>query len=404
VQTREQATQTTSSVQGPLTGITVLDLSAYIAGPYGCSLLADLGAEVIKIEPPTGDTLRNYPSTLEGDSRAFLGTNRSKRGIVLDLKKPEGMAILRRLVKKADVFVHNFRPSVPKRLGIDYDALRELKSDLIYVALTGYGDTGPLKDKAGYDQVLQAVTGICTFQGEGKLEPEIVYGSVVDFYAASLLAYAVNAALFHRERTGEGQSIGVSLLGSALAMQATRFIWTDNEPRKMSRDMRSGGVTGIHPTKEGGIYISANTPHFWAALCELAGLNELFADPRFATVRQRAQHVDEILPTLRAALLKHTALEWEAIFGERVPNAAVRPMEDMFDFEQVLAEDMVATVEHPTVGSYRCLQRPVKFGATPGPQPFSAPAFGQHSIEILESLGYSAEDISQFQREGVIPA
>jgi crotonobetainyl-CoA:carnitine CoA-transferase CaiB-like acyl-CoA transferase len=387
---------------GPLTGITVLDLSAYIAGPYGCSLLADLGAEVIKVEPPTGDTLRQYPSTLPGESRAFLGVNRSKRGIVIDLKKPEGLRVLLRLVTRADVLVHNFRPSVPERLGIDYDSLREVNGRLIYCALTGYGSNGPMKDRAGYDQVLQAITGICTFQGEGRSEPEIAYGSVVDFYAAALLAYAVNAALYHRERTGEGQNIGVSLLGSALAMQATRFIWADAEPRKVWRDMRSGGVTGIHPAEEGYIYISANTPHFWQALCELTGLEELWADPRFGTVRQRAENAAEIVPRLRAALMKHTALEWEDIFSERVPNAAVRDIDAMFDFEQVLAEEMVTTVEHPSVGRYRCLQRPVKFSATPGPAPFSAPAFGENAEAVLKSAGYDAGEIARLRTDGVI--
>ncbi len=399
-------TTTASSIPadavGPLTGITVLDLSAYIAGPYGCALLADLGAEVIKIEPPTGDTLRHYPSTLAGESRAFLGTNRSKRGLALDLKKPEGMAVLLRLVKKADVFVHNFRPSVPKRLGIDYETLRALQPQLIYCSLTGYGDNGPLKDRAGYDQVLQSITGICASQGEGKLGPEIVYGSVVDFYAASMLAYAVNAALFHRERTGEGQSIGVSLLGSALAMQATRFVWADSEPRDISRDMRSGGVTGIHPTKEGEIYISANTPHFWKALCEFTGLTELPSDPRYATVRLRAEHADELVPLLHAALRANTAVEWEQVFGEKVPNAAVRPIQDMFDFPQVVAEGMVVSNDHPVVGPYQSLARPVKFSATPGPQPYASPSFGQHSEEILSEAGYSADDIEALHHSGAV--
>jgi crotonobetainyl-CoA:carnitine CoA-transferase CaiB-like acyl-CoA transferase len=386
---------------GPLTGITVVDLSAYIAGPYGCSLLADLGAEVIKVEPPTGDTLRQYPSTLPGESRAFLGVNRSKRGITIDLKKPEGLRILLRLLERADVLVHNFRPSVPKRLGIDYESLRQANPQLIYCALTGYGSEGPLKDRAGYDQVLQAITGICTFQG-GKGEPEIVFGSVVDFYAAALLAYGVNAALYHRERTGQGQYVGVSLLGSALAMQATRFIWAESEPRNVWRDMRSGGVTGIHPAKEGYIYISANTPHFWQALCELTGLLDLWADPRFETVRQRADNAGLILPRLRQALLQHTALEWEEIFSERVPNAAVRDIEAMFDFDQVLAEDLVTTVEHPELGPYKSLQRPVKFSATPGPAPFSAPLQGEHTDSILKSAGYDAEQIAALRACGAV--
>ena len=387
---------------GPLTGIRVLDLSAYIAGPYGCSLLADLGAEVFKIEPPAGDTLRQYPSTLEAESRAFVGVNRSKFGVVLDLKQSEGQEVLSRLVESADVLVHNFRPSVPARLGIEYDALRNRNPKLIYCALTGYGELGLLKDKAGYDQVLQSITGICAFQGPAG-KPEIVYGSVVDFYAASLLAYGVTAALFHRERTGEGQYVGISLLAAALAMQSTRFVWADNESRDVGRDMRSGGVTGIHPTKEGFIYISANTPHFWQSLCELTGLAELADDARFDTVRKRAEHAEEIVPKLRAALWSRTALEWEECFGERVPCGAVRAIEDMFDHPQVAAEGLVAVFDHSRVGRYRGMARPVKLHASPGPEPFAAPALGQHTEDVLRRFGYSAEELEELRKRKVIP-
>jgi formyl-CoA transferase len=386
---------------GPLSDIRVLDLSAYIAGPYGCSLLADLGAEVIKIEPPSGDMLRQYPSTLEPESRAFLGTNRSKLGIVLDLKQPEGQQVLLRMVESADVLVHNFRPSVPPRLGLEYEKLRQKNPRLIYCALTGYGETGPLKDKAGYDQVLQSMTGICSFQGPPG-EPEIVYGSIVDYYAASLLAYGVTAALFHRERTGEGQYVGVSLLRTALAMQSGRFIWAGKEGREVGRDLRSGGVTGIHPTKEGQIYISANTPHFWQALCELVGLDELAADPAYSTVRKRFERAGDIVPRLRAALRCRTALEWEERFGDRVPCGAVRPIEDMFDHPQVLAEGLVATLNHKTVGPYRGVARPVHLSATPGPAPFTAPALGQHTAEVLGRCGYSAEQLGELRKLKVI--
>ncbi len=387
---------------GPFSGIRVLDLSAYIAGPYGCSLLADLGAEVIKIEPPAGDTLRQYPSTLEVEARAFLGNNRSKLGIVLDLKQQAGQEVLRRLVETADVLVHNFRPTVPARLGMEYERLRKINPRLIYCALTGYGESGPLKDKAGYDQVLQSMTGICTFQGtEGN--PQVVYGSVVDYYAASLLAYGVAAALLDRERSGKGQRVGVSLLGSALAMQSGRFVWAESEGREVGRDMRSGGVTGIHPTKEGSLYLSANTPHFWQALCELTGLAELAADARFDTVRKRAEQAGEIVPRLRAALQARTALEWEERFGDRVPCGAVRPIEDMFDHPQVLAEGAVATVHHATVGTYRGMARPVHLSESPGPEPFAAPALGQHTAEVLKGCGYSEEDLMELRKRKVIP-
>ena len=386
---------------GPLSGVTVLDLSGYVAGPYGCALLGDLGALVIKIEPPEGDNLRNYPSTLPGESRAFLGVNRNKRGIGLDLKHPDGVGVLWRMAERADVLVHNFRPSVPARLGIDYDRMNTVNPRLIYCALTGYGDTGPLKDRAGYDQVLQTMTGICVEQGKPG-DPEIVYGSAVDFYSASMLAFAVSSALFERSRTGRGQYVSVSLLRSALTMQAIRLVWADGEGRDVARDVRSGGITGLHPTKHGSLYLSANTPHFWRALCELTGLPELASDPRFDTVRKRAEHAALLVPRLRAALRARTAVEWEALLGERVPCAAARPVEDMFDHPQVAAEGILASFEHPGVGRYRGMAHPVRFGAGPPPAPFAAPQLGQHSREILVGLGYSDEEIERLCGAGAV--
>ncbi len=376
---------------GPLSGLRVLDLSAYIAGPYGCSLLADQGAEVIKIEPPAGDNLRKYPSTLEAESRAFIGVNRSKVGVVLDLKSAAGREALLALVRTADVLVHNFRPSVPARLGIAYEQLEVDNPRLIYCAVTGYGDAGPLKDKAGYDQVLQTMTGMCTLQGKRGDVPEIIYGSVVDYYAAALVSAGVSSALYEREKSGRGQYVGVSLLRSALAMQSARMVWAAGEPKDVGRDMRSGGITGLHPTKQGFLYISANTPHFFRALCEKTGLQALATDERYDSVRKRAAHRDEIVPMLHRALQARTALEWEALFGDEVPCAAARTVEDMFDHPQVQSEDLVATIEHPTLGSYRGFTRPVKFGRTPGPQPFAAPTLGQHTEDVLATLDLAAK-------------
>lgn len=390
-------------VGGPLQGIAVLDLSAYIAGPYCCSLLADLGADVIKVEPPSGDTLRQYPSTLESENRAFLGVNRSKLGIVIDLKKLEGLEVLKRLVSKTDVLVHNFRPSVPARLKINYEALRLVKPDLIYCSLSGYGGTGPMARKAGYDQVLQSITGICASQGKGKAEPEIVYGSVVDFYAASLLSNAVCAALYHRARTGEGQALELSLLGAALAMQSARFVWAEGEARAIDRDMRSGGVTGIHPCADGTyLYLSANTPNFWKALCRVIEEDQLFDNPEYATVKQRAKKADEIVPKLRAALKRRTARQWEDLFGDEVPCGAVRPMEDMFDHPQVLEQGYVARLDHPQSGAYRAFSGAFRFAASEKPEAFSAPQKGQHTSAILAKHGYNQAEIDRLLKSGAI--
>ncbi|WP_280191085.1 CoA transferase [Delftia sp. PS-11] len=376
--------------KGPLSGVRVLDLSAYIAGPYGCSLLADQGADVVKIEPPVGDNLRKYPSTLEAESRAFLGVNRSKWGMVLDLKQEADLAVLLRMVREADVLVHNFRPGVPERLGIGFEQLSVINPRLIYCSVTGYGSKGPLKAKAGYDQVLQTMTGMCAMQGKADGPPEILYGSVVDYYASALVAGGVASALYEREKSGLGQHVGISLLRAALTMQSARLVWAEGEPREVGRDMRSGGITGIHPTREGHIYISANTAHFWAALCTRLGLPELAQQERYDSVRKRAQHRDELVPLLRQALAARSALEWEALFGEEVPCAAARTVEDMFDDPQVQAEGMITEFAHPVVGSYRGFAGAMEFGRTPCPAAFAAPTLGQHT-EALRAAATQEE-------------
>ncbi len=387
------AAAASSSRPGPLAGVRVLDLGAYIAAPYGCSLLADQGADVIKIEPPEGDNFRRYPSTLEGEGRAFLGVNRSKRGIVLDLKSAAGRAVLGRLIDRADVLVHSFRPAVPARLGIDYETVRARNPGLIYCALSGYGEHGPLRDNAGYDQVLQSFTGMAAMQGNAEQGPQLLYGSVVDYYAAAMIASGVASALYERSCSGQGQCIGVSLLRSALAMQSARLVWADCEPRERNRDMRSGGVTGIHPTREGHLYLSANTPRFWAALCEKAGLPAAARGERYDSVRKRNEHASEIVPMLRAALLERSALQWEAHFGSEVPCAAVRTVEDMFSHPQVIAESMIGPIDHPVVGRYRGFRHPVTFGRTPAGDPGAAPVLGQHSIAVLQELGFTPAEI-----------
>jgi formyl-CoA transferase len=392
----------TDKPAGPLDGVKVLDLCSYLAGPYGCTLLADLGADVIKVESPQGDMLRQFPSSLAGDSRFFLGTNRGKRALALDLKQPDGLAVLHRMVATADVLVENFRPSVPARLGIDYPRLRAINPRLIYAGLTGYGDAGPLSAKGGFDQVLQCLSGMAAFQGGGVDRAQLVLGSVLDYFTSALLAYGVTAALFQRERSSRGQYLSLSLLRSALTIQAGRFVWAESEGRDVARDSGAGGLTGIHPTKHGALYISLHSNQFFGALCELIGRPALASDPRCATMRSRATHAAELLPELRAALAERTALEWEEIFGERVPCAAVRSIEDLFDHPQVLGEGMVTTLDHPVVGRYRTMTKPIKFADTPGPTPRASPTFGQHSDEVLAGYGYSDEEIAAFRQRGIV--
>lgn len=367
---------------GPLTGIKVLDLSAYIAGPYGCTILADQGADVIKVEPPSGDNLRNYPSTLEGENRAFLGVNRSKRGVVLDLKQRGDHAVLLKLVAAADVLVHNFRPGVADRLRIDHGTLTVLNPRLIYCAVSGYGESGPMAAKAGYDQVLQAMTGMARLQGRAGGPPELIYGSPVDYYAAALVAGGVASALYERERSGIGQYVGISLLRSAMTMQSARMVQAEGERNDISRDMRSGGITGLHATADGWLYLSANTPHFWRALCERTGLADLADDARYNTVKKRAAHADELVPKLREVLLTRSADDWEKLLADAVPCSVARSVGDMFDHPQTAAEDLMAWISHPTLGSYRGVTRSIKFSRTPGPDPFAAPLLNQDGAAL----------------------
>ena len=252
---------------GPLDGVKVLDLCSYLAGPYGCTLLADLGADVIKIKSPQGDMLRQFPSSLPGEARFFLGTNRGKRALALDLKQKEGLAVLHRMVESADVLVENFRPSVPARLGIDYPRLKAINPRLIYAGLTGYGDEGPLSEKGGFDQVLQCLSGMAVFQGGGQEKPQLVFGSVLDYFTSALLAYGVAAALFQREKSGKGQYLSLSLLRSALTIQAGRFVWADSEGRDVPRELGNRRADR-HPSDKAGspLHFSAFEPFLRGAV------------------------------------------------------------------------------------------------------------------------------------------
>ena len=391
----------TENGNGALSGVRILDLTSYLAGPYGASLLGDSGADVIKVEPPDGDMMRHYPTTLASESRAFLGANRNKRGIVVDLKKPEGRRVIFDLVGQVDVLIQNFRPSVPPRLGVDYETLSAINPRLIYCGLTGYGEQGPWRDNAGFDQVLQSMSGIAAFQG-GDGPPQVVVGSIVDYYASSLIAYGVSAALYRRELSGKGQRISVSLLRTAIAMQAGRFIWAESEPREVSRELRPGRTAGIHPTGEGYLYISAHSTHFWQSLCDCLGLPQLAADPRYDDMRKRAERADELLPLMHAALATRTAEEWERIMLGKVPCARVRQVEDMFDDPQIIAEHLVTTLDHPRVGRYRTMTKPIVFSDTPGPPDLPAPVLGEHTDEILREIGYSNDAIDVLRRSGVV--
>lgn len=381
-----------------LEGIVVLDLTAYLAGPYGCALLGDVGADIIKIEPPGGDANRYYPSTLGGEPRGYLGINRNKRSIVIDLKNADGKAAFYRLVKQADVVVHNFRTRVPRSLGIDYETLRSHRPDLIYCSVTGYGESGPLQNHPGYDTVLQNFTGISLMQGGDTGIPETMRGSIVDYYTASMVTIGILSALVHRLRTGEGQHVRASLMRSAIALQAHRFIWAESEPRTVERGI-GAGIGGAYKTKEGYLYLQATTPAFWKNLCKHLGFPQLVEDPRYDTHVKRTAACDEIIPFIKEGLKQHTALEWEQLMLGEVPCIAARPLEDMFDHPQVLAEGLVVEHDHPKVGKYRSMSKAVHMGV--GDRPSTrAPMLGEHTDEILAQFGFRDDEIAALRASG----
>ena len=394
----------TEPIPGPLTGITVLDLCSYLAGPYGGTLLADLGATVIKIESPQGDQLRQFPSSLPGgDSRFFIGANRGKLALSLDLKQKEGLAALHRMVEQADVLIENFRPSVPARLGIDYPRLKKINPRLVYAGVTGYGDSGPLSDKGGFDQVLQCLTGMTVFQGGGIDKPQLVLGSVVDYFTSALLAYGVAAALFHRERSGQGAVPGaVAAAQRADDPGRPLCLGRQRRPRRGAR-FRAPAASPASTRPNRACSTSRCTRTISSGRCaSSSACRELADDPRYDSMRKRAAETAVLVPQVRAALAAKTALEWEELFGERVPCAAVRPIEDMFDHPQVLSENLVAEIDHPVVGRYRTMTKPIAFADTPGPAPTAAPLQGQHSDEVLARFGFTGAEIAALRDTGAV--
>ena len=385
----------------PLEGIRVLDFCSYIAGPYCPTLLADLGAEVVKIESHRGDQTRYFPSTLTGETRMFLGVNRNKKGMVLDLKQAAAREIVYKLTHTADVVVENFRPGVADRLQIGYEQLSAVNPCLIYCAISGYGSRGPLRHRPGFDQVLQALTGIAVSQG-GDGPPQVQGGSVVDYYTATLAAFGVMTALFVRERTGLGQKVETSLLQGALAMQAGRFIWADHEGRDAKRDL-PGGINRIFKAKAGYLYISAHTETFWHSLCQTIGIAHIGTDPRYNSMSKRSQHVQELVAIVEEALQAKTAEEWERLLSAAdVPCSVARPIEDMFEHPQVEALEMVTHLTHPMVGGMRALGVPINFSKMSDRMQQPAPTLGQHTEEILQGLGYTAEQLAELKGAKVI--
>jgi crotonobetainyl-CoA:carnitine CoA-transferase CaiB-like acyl-CoA transferase len=386
--------------QGPLTGIRVLDFCSFINGAYSATLLGDLGAEVVKIEPLTGDLARAWGPFLKGESRFYQAWNRNKRGLAVDLSSSAGREIAHRLVRDADVVIENYRPGVTRRLGIDYQTLKEINPRLIYCSSTAFGARGPLRNRPGYDPVFQSMSGIARdnvrFSGNVAICPV----AVSDYQASMLVVTGVLAALFHRERTGESQMIETSLLQGVLSVQAHYFV--------EALDCEEEGAIGIYPyrifeTADEPIFIAAATDKFWVMLCQCLGVPELGLDPQFETNGKRTSRATDLNAILRPIFVTRKAAAWEQMLVEKgVPCGVVSSYLQFLNDPQVTELEMNPVIDHPLIGQIRTAGVPIHFEKTPGRIQRSAPLLGQHTDELLAELGYSSDSIVALRAERVV--
>jgi crotonobetainyl-CoA:carnitine CoA-transferase CaiB-like acyl-CoA transferase len=391
-----------------LHGVRVLDLSRVLAGPFCAMLLADLGADVIKIEDPqTGDESRTWPPHRDGESAAYLVINRNKRSLALDLKAPEGAEVFRRLAARADVIVENFRTGTMEGFGLGWETLSALNPRLIYCAISAFGRTGPRAEAAGYEALMQAFSGIMSITGEPEGPPVRCGVSFLDLATGILCAFGVVNALLWRERTGLGQRVDGSLLETAVALlsyHAEGYLLTGTIPRALGSSHPSLCPYRNFRCRDGQwVFIAGANDRFWQRLAAALGLGELAADPRFATNVERVRHRQELEALLEAAIARHDREPLLKLLAEAgVPATPVNRVDQVLEDPQVAARGIIARVRHPRLGEIPVLGTPLTFSRlTPGVRR-PAPLWGEHTDEILAEHGYSRAEIAALRARHVI--
>ncbi len=394
---------------GPLAGLKVVDLTHVMAGPTCTLMLADMGADVIKIEktPAGDDTRHTVPPKVGDEAASFLMMNRNKRGIVLDLKTPGGAEVLRRLIKAADVLVENFGPDVMERLGFGYESLRQDHPALIYCSLSGFGRTGPYAHRRGFDLVAQAMSGIMSFTGETPDGPPVKCGAPLsDITAGILAAMGICAAYSHRLKTGQGQWVETSLFEAALVQtywQSAIALATGVAPRAMGSAHPLNAPYQAFEAADGWIVVGGANHRNWMRTLDALGAPELAKDPRFATGPDRMAHLKELEAELAPRFRLKPAAHWlAALEGKGVPCGPVYDMLQALADPQTRAREMVTEVEHSTLGRVQTIGLPVKFSQTPGKVRTGAPLYGEHTRGVLSEYGFSDAEIDALEQDGAV--
>jgi crotonobetainyl-CoA:carnitine CoA-transferase CaiB-like acyl-CoA transferase len=393
--------------RGPLVGMRVIDLAHVMAGPTCARMLADMGADVVKVEKADGgdDTRRMLPPDINGEPAAYMMMNRNKRGIVLDLKKPAGREALKRLLKTADALIENYRHDTLDKLGLGYEALRKINPGLIYCALSGFGRTGPLATQGGYDLIAQGMSGLMAITGEGPGRPPVKVGSpACDITAGIIGAMAVCAAYAHKLKTGEGQFVDTSLFEAGVTLtywQSAISLATGESPGPMGSRHPLNGPYQAFETSDGYVNVGASNQKMYPMLCEILGYPELGRDPRFVTGRDRMGNLDTLIDLLNARFRQRTTAEWlKRLDAAGIPSGPVLSIRDMLKHPQTRARDMVVAVDHPIAGRVETIGVPAKFSATPTEISRPAPLFGQHTREVLTEAGFTTTEIDALFAEG----
>ena len=392
----------------PLEGVKVLDLTQIMAGPYCTMMLADMGADVVKVEKPNGgdDTRRMGPPFIEGESAAFLGINRNKRSIVIDLRSDPGRELAQRMARQSDILVQNFRPGALERMGLGYEQVREINPAIVYCTISGFGATGPYARRGGFDLVTQGMSGLMSVTGHTDGPPVKVGVPICDLNAGMFGAIGILTAYINRLRTGQGQHVDTSLLEGGIAYtfwESAMYFATGDVPDPKGSAHRLTAPYQAFETSDGYVNVGAANQANWERLCAAIGRDELVSDPRFVAPSDRMSNVDELVSTLEDIFSQESSAHWlKTLENAGVPCGPIYDLEQVYADPQVQSREMMVETDHPVAGRVKNIGIPIKLSETPGRFQRPAPTLGQHTDEVLRELGCSDAEIDKLRSDRAV--